>query len=147
MQTTKLKTFFSFIILSFFCFVVFSNFVFAAGTESATPAPRQNVKSLMQESGKISKYVNDANGHVELPVIIGTVVKIFITILGIVFIALMIYGGFLWMTARGNEEATEKSKELITNAVIGLVIVVAAYAITYFVMYSLTKGNMVSPNF
>jgi len=46
---------------------------------------------------------------------------------------LVIYGGFLWMTARGNEQQVTKAKDLIISAVIGLVIVLAAYAITAYV--------------
>ena len=45
----------------------------------------------------------------------------------------MIYGGFVWMTARGNTQAVDTAKDLIYSAVIGLIIVLAAYAITTFV--------------
>ena len=46
----------------------------------------------------------------------------------------------LWMTARGNESQAEKAKNLITAAIIGLVIVVAAYSITYFLLEKLGSG-------
>ena len=52
---------------------------------------------------------------------------------GVVFLILMIVGGLMWMTAAGNDERVNKAKSLITNAVIGMVIVFSAYAITYFV--------------
>ena len=53
--------------------------------------------------------------------------------MGVVFLILMIYGGYLWMLARGNEQEVEKAKNIIQNALIGLVIVLAAYAITALV--------------
>lgn len=49
----------------------------------------------------------------------------------------MIIGGVMWMTASGNEQHVEKAKSLITNAVIGMIIVFSAYAITYFVTNTL----------
>jgi hypothetical protein len=71
--------------------------------------------------------------------IIGQVIGAALSFIGILFFGLMIYGGFLWMTARGNEQKVEKAKELIIAAVIGLIIVMSAYAITAFVGEALTK--------
>jgi hypothetical protein len=50
----------------------------------------------------------------------------------------MIFAGLSWMTASGNQEKVNKAKDLMINAVIGLVIVMAAYAITAFVGDKLT---------
>ena len=57
---------------------------------------------------------------------------------GAVFFALFVYGGFMWMTARGNTQQAEKAKTILTNTIIGLVIVLTAYAITRFIFTSLT---------
>ena len=65
--------------------------------------------------------------------IVSKVIQAFLGLLGIIFIILMLYGGYQWMTARGNEEQVNKAKETIQRAVIGLVIVLSAYAITYFI--------------
>lgn len=46
----------------------------------------------------------------------------------------MIYGGIAWMLAGGNETTVDKAKRIVEEAVIGLLIVVAAYAISYFVL-------------
>jgi hypothetical protein len=45
----------------------------------------------------------------------------------------MIYAGILWMTAQGNEQQVSKAKNLLINATIGLIITLAAYAITSFI--------------
>jgi len=66
--------------------------------------------------------------------IVGAVIKILLSFLGVIFLVLLIYGGYLWMTARGEEALAKKAKDIIKNAIIGLVIVLAAYAITNFVM-------------
>jgi hypothetical protein len=67
-------------------------------------------------------------------IIIGTIINDVLIFLGVIFLILTIYGGFLWMTAGGNEETLKKAKKWIINAVIGLIIVLAAYSITSFVV-------------
>jgi len=50
--------------------------------------------------------------------------------IGISFLGLMIYAGFIWMMARGNAQEVERAKNIITYAVIGLAVVLGAYVIT-----------------
>ncbi len=63
----------------------------------------------------------------------GRAVFIFLGLLGIIFIILMIYAGYLWMTAAGDESKVESAKNTIRRAIIGLLIVVGAYAIWIFI--------------
>ena len=65
---------------------------------------------------------------------LGRVLGAVMALLGILFFALMIYGGINWMLARGNSGAVEEARSTITNAIIGLIVVVIAYAITQFVL-------------
>lgn len=53
--------------------------------------------------------------------------------LGVIFLGLMIYGGFIWMLARGNDDEVQKAQGTIRSAIIGLVIVLASYGISYFI--------------
>lgn len=69
--------------------------------------------------------------------IIGSIVQVFISIFGIIFMTLMIYAGYKWMLASGREEEVKKAKDTIRGAIIGLIVVVLAYAITYFISASL----------
>lgn len=82
-------------------------------------------------------YSIDADGTPsnELPSIIGTAVKAILSFVGVIFLILMIYGGYLWMTASGNEQQVEKAKNIIIRSVIGLIIVMAAYTITRLFNY------------
>jgi len=66
--------------------------------------------------------------------IVGGVIKILLSFLGVVFLVLLIYGGYLWMMDRGEEALAKKARDIIKNAIIGIVIVLAAYAITSYVM-------------
>jgi len=63
-----------------------------------------------------------------------TVINTFLAILGLVFIFLMLYAGFIWMTARGDQEMVTKALETIRAAIIGLAIIIASYGITKFVI-------------
>lgn len=78
------------------------------------------------------------NQGVGMGSIIATVIKAFIGLLGIIFIVLIVYAGYSWMTAAGDEAKVNKAKETLQRAVIGLVIVLAAYSITYFVFSNLS---------
>ena len=75
-----------------------------------------------------------AAGSASAESLAGKIINVFFGVLGIIFLVLMLYGGFLWMTGRGIEERVTKAKDLITQAVIGIVIILAAYAITEFVI-------------
>lgn len=68
---------------------------------------------------------------------IATVIQASLGLLGIIFLVLIISAGFKWMTASGNEEKATEAKDMIYRAIIGLIILVGAYAITYFVFNAL----------
>lgn len=76
---------------------------------------------------------NTNSDEADLPLIVGIIISGLLSLLGIVFIILTIYAGYTWMMARGNEEKVNKSLATIRMAIIGLIIVLGAYAISYFV--------------
>ena len=72
--------------------------------------------------------------------IIGRIINIFLGLLGVIFLVLLLYAGFLYMTAAGDAEKVQKALTTIRNAVIGLVIIASAWAITSFILGFFT-GN------
>lgn len=64
---------------------------------------------------------------------LGSIIQYALSFLGVIFIVLLIYGGFIWMTAQGDAEEVTKAKDIIYNALIGLVIVLAAFVITQYI--------------
>lgn len=64
---------------------------------------------------------------------VALIVKGALSLVGSVFLILTIYAGILWMTARGREDKAEEAKNILKASIIGLFIVVSAYAITVFV--------------
>ena len=73
-------------------------------------------------------------GGQTLPQTIGLIIRVILGFLGIVLIVLIIYAGFMWMTAGGEQKNVEKAQAFIKNAVMGLVVILLAYAITDFVI-------------
>jgi len=74
-----------------------------------------------------------------LPEIIGRLINVVLGFLGIVLLGLILWAGFLWMTAGGNADQVKTARAYMSNAIIGLIIVVAAFAITNFVLTSLVN--------
>jgi len=72
---------------------------------------------------------------------VGNLINVALGFLGVVFLVLMLYAGFLWMTAQGDDTKVKKAKDMIFQAIIGLIIIVAAYALTSFVMGSLLNAT------
>ena len=66
--------------------------------------------------------------------VIGQIIYAILGFLGIIFILLLIYGGFLRMTAQGDPGKIKTSYGIITSAVIGVVIILASYTITAFII-------------
>lgn len=125
-------------IIFFFIFCL-CNFVLAANLQDAFKPGDSS--TLGKVAGKTGAGYNTTSVSPEG--LIGKYIEIALSYIGVVFLILMIYGGFLWMTAKGNEQQVEKAKSLITAAIIGMVIVVSAYAITYFVTKSISGGALV----
>ena len=66
--------------------------------------------------------------------IISRIILTVLTWVGVIFFGFIIYGGFRWMIAEGNQERVKKAKNILTDALIGLIITLAAYAITFFIV-------------
>lgn len=75
----------------------------------------------------------------ELTAVVGKVVGTILWMTGVLFFGLMVYGGVLWMIDRGNEDKSKRALETIKAAVIGMIIILASYAITSFVFGSVKK--------
>lgn len=82
--------------------------------------------------------VNDYSDITQPGVIIQRVVAIIFSFLGIIAVVMMIYAGFLWLTAGGEEEKAKQGRTLLFQAFIGLIIILAAYSVAYFVLRQLT---------
>lgn len=77
-----------------------------------------------------------------VPKLAGSIIGTALSMISVIFFILMVYGGFLWMTAHGDEGQVTKAQETIIGAVIGIIVILASYAITNFVTTSVvSNGN------
>ena len=122
-------------------------FVFA---QTNTSSPSQAGRSIINESSNpltfLKGVVSGDNGpyvHSDdntLPVILGLIINGALSLLGIIFIILVIISGYQWMTAGGNEETVKKAQKTITNSIIGLIVVVSSWALWNFILVHILKN-------
>ncbi len=100
-----------------------------------------SIYQKMMEYLKITAEAAGFSNPKSIPEIIGAIIGTFLSLIGVIFLCLIIYGGFLWMTAAGNETKVLSAKKILTNSVIGLIIIVAAYSITRFIFDALLTAT------
>ncbi len=98
-------------------------------------------KGLDTAAVETAGYATDANGT-GLAELVGTVIKTLLSFVGVIFLVLMVYAGYLWMTAQGEESQIEKAQGIIRSSVIGMVILVGAYSITAFVVPKIVEKTV-----
>ncbi|MDO8592852.1 MAG: pilin [bacterium] len=107
---------------------------------AADSSALENLKNT-GESGSIAPYAAYSPGENDIASIIGLVIQAFLGLLGVIFLIYVIYAGYNWMTAQGDEEKVTKAKDTLTRAIIGIIITVAAYAISAWVFDKLVTGT------
>ncbi len=90
------------------------------------------MKNVSTEFSNVAGFSSATIGGV-----VATIIQAALSLLALIFLVLIIMAGFKWMNAGGNEEEVKKAQTSFKNAIIGLVIVLAAYTITYFVFNNL----------
>lgn len=108
-------------LLCFLAFFIGCGLLLASGVS----AQSLDAQTIAEESGLPT---------VSLATFIGRLLQVFFGLLGVVALALLMYGGFIWMTAAGDPNKVDKAKKIIQNAIVGLVIIFSAFAITTFLM-------------
>ena len=98
---------------------------------------------MMEIVLKTLKITAEAAGFGEpkgLGEIVGSIIGVFLSLLGIIFMCLIIYGGFIWMTSGGNETKVLKAKKILERSIVGFLIIMSSYAITSFVFNSMQEA-------
>jgi hypothetical protein len=84
-------------------------------------------------------------GGTKIENILQTIINVVLGFVGVIFLIMILYGGLIWMTARGSPEDVEKAKKLIEAAIIGIIIVFAAYGVSYFLISKFAPGAPAAP--
>jgi len=80
-------------------------------------------------------------GTRDVRVTVANIINVAMGLLGIVAVLIILLGGFKWMTAMGNEDNIKKAKQLIVAGIIGLIIILSAYAIATFAVGSILNAT------
>jgi len=102
---------------------------------AALRVPLVHAANLTDKLGEVNDQAD--LGSEELPATIGKLIAAMLSVLGVIFLLLIIYAGFTWMTAQGDPKAVDKAKDILIRSVTGLIILLSAYAISTFVIETL----------
>ncbi len=103
----------------------------SANFSCASQSAAQQFKNGLNKTGFEAGYQTDREANKNFSVFIGNIIGYLLSFLGVIFLSLVIYGGYIWMMARGNQQDVEKAKNILKNVIIGLIIILAAYMIVY----------------
>ena len=127
-----------------FCFLMLliSNFLFVDLIEAGLFDSGSDARGYLNLIGEHGYEETSTLGpDVSFQVAIYKIINIFLSFIGGIFVFLIIYGGFLWMTAAGNDEQVRKARTVIIRSFIGVFVVIASLAITRFVFISLIEAT------
>ncbi len=134
MQTTTKKIINSLVVLSIFLLMAQIALIHGApAAEAGNLWDMQKQSDFQDEIGKEAFQVIDPDKPEDIRVIVAGVIRALLGALGIVFVFLLVIAGYKWMTAAGNEEKVTEAMSQIKMAIIGLIIVLAAWSITTFI--------------
>jgi len=111
------------VLLGLIAILILPYFVFAQ--------PLETLDKIRTESGFAPVTAENNFAHNA-----GKITAIIFSIMATIFICLMLYAGYNWMTAAGDSSKVDKAQETIRHAIIGLIVAAGAYAITEFVLKS-----------
>ncbi len=103
-----------------------------AGSGSVVPSNDPLGVDYGSESGLSSQ---------DIRITIALTVNVILNFLGIIAVVIVLYAGFKWMMSGGEEEKVKSAQKMLAAAVIGLVIILTAYAISYFVLVHLYNAS------
>jgi len=119
-------------------FVIIISLAFVLLLPATVLADKYGLQSAADSAGltqtKIASYPTPM-------ALVGAIVGLGLGFLGILFFALFFYAGVRWMLAMGKAEDVTKAKDIMEAAIIGLILVLAAYAISEFIFTNLIGGK------
>lgn len=84
-------------------------------------------------------------GTSDVRTIVGRVISASLSVVGSIALLMFVYGGFLWLTSRGDAKLVTKGKDTMMWAILGLVIIFSAYVIVRTVLTGLVAGSVTAP--
>jgi len=146
MKNTKKKVLSAFILLTF---LVIPSFLITQ-TNIVSASSLWDAQVGIEDVGQ--KAYGEPGEPQDIRITAMKIVNVVLQFLSVIFLILIILSGYQWMTAGGNEEQLKKAKKNLSNAVIGLVIILASWSISYFILrrmvaISINEMNYLNPTY
>jgi len=94
------------------------------------------------DSFSIRDYFSPAGNFANVGDLLTSIISFAIAAAGLVFFAMFVWGGIRYSMARGDDKAVMEAKRTLTNAIVGLLIIVAAFIIINLVSFA-TRGSAI----
>jgi hypothetical protein len=129
--TNRLKIFFCLLLVSFFL---------SSAVLAATKGPQKIIEGLNDTARQagVSTDIADENS---LATFLGKVVNYLFGSISMVFLTIILIGGYMWLVAGGNEENVKKAKQWIINGLSGMIVIFIAYALVFTIGLSLKLAS------
>lgn len=138
MQKKKLKI----IVFSVFCLLFFVAPALAQLPSPLQPDLAQEIQGQGAEAAARPLNLSlDQLKSTDIRIYVANLVATALTVVGIIFIGLMVFGGALWFLSGGAEEKITKAKQVLTQAGIGLIVIVGAYSLALGVQWALVRAT------
>lgn len=124
------------IISIFFAMIIMPILSFSL-TAQAAPADPWGGGAVTKEEIRTEAGLGDRDPRL----IVSSVINVILGFLGILALGLIVYAGFTWMTAGGNEEKIETAQKILKAAIIGLIIILASWGIANFVVSAVMEAT------
>jgi amino acid transporter len=119
-----------------------------AGDPSPTPDQQPSYWDMQVGMDVIGSSFGEEVGQVtDVRIRVVRIINVALTILGLLLVVLIIFAGFRWMTAGGNEDTVKNAQGILKNAIIGLIIIILAWSISRFILIRLEKITTNQPDY
>lgn len=137
MQITKLKGVFKHCLCFLILSVLFLGTIQFSLTDQAQAAGWWDTakRGGLDQIG--STAYGETNNPADIRIIISRIIYVFLGLLGIIVLVILFLAGFKYLTAQGDEEKVREAIAQIRFSIIGLLIILSAFSIAYFITLKL----------
>lgn len=115
--------------------------VIAAALVLVPAAPSAFAATITPDTLGVNYGAATGLGSSDVRTTISTIINVFLGLLGIVALIIMIAAGVIWMTSQGDSGKTETARNMMAAGAVGLLIILAAYSITRFIVNTAVNGT------
>ncbi|MEK7618712.1 MAG: hypothetical protein AAB416_00540 [Patescibacteria group bacterium] len=111
-----------------------------AHADPAEPAQLKTIRETLQKVGEGEGQTYKTFDQKPITTFVGDAIKMILAIIGVIFLTLVVYSGFEWLTSGGDEKKVTTARGILEQGIVGLMIVMGAYVITIFVTNALQQA-------